>query len=250
MPPNWLKRLLTGFIVAIACSLPSFTHSVELPELEWCLDDYPGRHNYPAQGQPHGPTVDFMLELARKAGIRIRFSPNTPFARCLVLMANGQTDLMIRLNSDIECEKYMFMIPVEKAAPEVLLIHKNSADIQNIEELHRLNLIVVRGYTYNSNTINVIAHHPRSIIVDSIDVGLKMLLRDRGDAVVTTVEIASMRTESNPDYRQQFKLASLRFSAPEPRFIHLALSKASPHAHLKDRLENAVALMIADGLME
>lgn len=250
MRPNWLKRLLTGFIVAIACSLPSFTHSVELPELEWCLDDYPSRHNYPAQGQPHGPTVDFMLELARKAGIRIRFSPNTPFARCLVLMANGQTDLMTRLNTDIERERYMYMIPLQKASPEVLLIHKNSEDIQSVRELNKLNLIVIRGYTYNSNTINVIAHHPRSIIVDSIDVGLAMLLRDRGDALVTTAEIGNMRTQNNPEYKDQFKLASLTFSASEPRFIHLALSKASPHAHLKDRLENAVALMIADGLME
>jgi len=244
----WLRWQLTGFFITLACCLPNITWSGELAELEWCLDDYPGRHNYPAQGQPYGPTVDFMLELARRAGIRIRFSPNTPFARCLVLMANGQTDLMVRLNTDIERERYMFMIPLEKAAPEVLLIHKNSADIQNIKELHRLNLIVVRGYTYNSNTINVIAHHPRSIIVDSIDVGLAMLLRDRGDAVVTTAEIASMRTESNPDYRQQFKLASLAFSAPEPRFIHLALSKASPHAHLKEHLERTIALMSADEL--
>ncbi|MCC5827381.1 transporter substrate-binding domain-containing protein [Alkalimonas sp.] len=221
-----------------------------LPELEWCLDDYPNRHHYPDQGSPYGPTVDFMFELARRADIQLRFSPNTPFARCVRLMEQGKTDLMVRLKTSAERERFMFMLPFAEAQAEILVLHKDSPDITTLAELNRLNLIVIRGYTYHSEMINIIARHPRSIVVDSIDIGLQMLLMNRGDALVTDADYFYRRTHDKPEYQDQLKLASLSFEEAEPHFMHLALSKASPHAHLKARLEQAIASMIADGLMD
>ncbi|WP_083923033.1 substrate-binding periplasmic protein [Arsukibacterium perlucidum] len=242
---------LSGILLWLTMSLPAMALQAEQPELEWCLDDYPNRHNYPAQGSPYGPTVDFMQELAKRASIRIRYSPSIPFARCLRLMEQGKTDLMVRLKTDAERERFMFMLPLQESPPEILVIHTDSPDIKNTSELKRLNVMFIRGYTYQGNTINIIANHPRSIIIDSIDVGLQMLLKGRGDAIVTTEEYINRQIQSKSEYRDQFKLASLPLHDAEQNFfIYLALSKASPHAHLKERLEQAIASMIADDLMD
>ncbi|WP_333609105.1 substrate-binding periplasmic protein [Arsukibacterium sp.] len=242
MKLGWLNAMF----LLLMLSFQPFAASEPLPILEWCLDDLPEHHHYPDQGQPYGPTVDFMQEVAKVAGFKLRFSPNTPFARCLRLMAQGKTDLMVRLNSNPEREKVMFMLPYALANPEVLVIYKDSPDIQTVAELNRLNLMVIRGYTYNSNTINVVAKHPRSIEVSSLEAGLNMLMVNRGDAIVTTAEYALSITNSMPEFHQQFKLASLVFQEEDARYIHLAFSKASPHVHLKEQIAKAIATILAD----
>ncbi|KKO45202.1 hypothetical protein WG68_11655 [Arsukibacterium ikkense] len=219
------------------------------PELEWCLDHLPDRHNYPETGMPFGPTVDFMQEVARRAGVKLRYSPNTPFARCLRLMEQGKTDVMIRLNSSPERERFMFMIPVDYARSEVLLLRKDSPDIESVAGLTQLNLILIRGYTYNAETIKMLTTHRNTIMMDSQDSGLELLLRGRGDALISTAEIARNRIRSNPSYHGQFKFASVSFELTEPRFVHLGLSRASPHANLQQRLADAVQSMIAEGLI-
>lgn len=220
------------------------------PKLEWCLDDLPSYHSYPAEGTPYGPTVDFMLELAMRSGFELRFSPNTPFARCLRLIEQGEADLMVRLNTSERRGKMLHMLPYALARPEVLLIRRQQEDISSIAELYQFHLMVVRGYTYHHQTMNLIADHPRSTVIDSVDTGLKMLQMHRADAVLTTEEYALKWLSRKPEYQQQFKLASLTFESSEPLYIHVALSKASINSYLKPKLQQAIADMIADGTLD
>jgi len=213
-------------------------------ELEWCLDDYPGRHNYPEQSDPYGPTVDFMQELAKRSGIRIRYSANTPFARCLLLMAQGKTDLMVRLNTNAERERFMFMLPIQRSGEEVLLVLNDHSNIDSLNEFKLLHLLLIRGYTYP----DIITQHPNIILVSSLEVGLQMLLKKRADAIMTSAENANIWFKKNPNYQAQFKPINLHFLELESGFIHLALSKASPHANIKPRLEKAIASMIEDNI--
>ncbi|MBV2129333.1 substrate-binding periplasmic protein [Arsukibacterium indicum] len=242
-------RWLGGMLIGLAVCCYAMAAQDNQPELEWCLDHLPDRHDYPDDGLPYGPTVDFMQEVARRAGIRLRFSPNTPFARCLRQMERGTTDVMIRLNGSPERERFMYMIPVDYAREEVLLLRKDSPDVKSILELLSLNLIVIRSYTYNADTVKTLATHRKTIKMDSQDSGLQLLLKGRGDALISTVEIARNRIRSNPFYHGQFKFASVSFDLTEPRFVHLGLSRASPHAHLHQRLADAVQSIIADDLI-
>ncbi|MDP4527413.1 transporter substrate-binding domain-containing protein [Alkalimonas delamerensis] len=244
-----LRNLLLTLLLLLHAFVPSTAQAAAKPQLEWCLDDLPSYHAYPAEGIPYGPTVDFMLELARRAGFELTFSPNTPFARCLRLMEQGEVDLMVRLNASEHREKVMYMLPYALARPEILLIRQQQQDILTVADLNRLHLMVVRGYTYNHQTLNVIAGHPRSSVIDSVDTGLKMLQMHRADALVTTEEYAMNWFSRVPEYQQQFKQASLSFESSEPHHIHVALSKASAHAHLKPKLQQAIASMIADGTL-
>ncbi|SEA11178.1 substrate-binding periplasmic protein [Alkalimonas amylolytica] len=245
-----LRNLLFTLLLLLHAFAPSTAQSAAKPQLEWCLDDLPSYHAYPAEGMPYGPTVDFMLELARRAGFELTFSPNTPFARCLRLMEQGEVDLMVRLNTSEQREKVMYMLPYALARPEVLIIRQQQQDITSIAELNRLHLMVVRGYTYNHQTLNVIAGHPHSTVIDSVETGLKMLQMHRADAMVTTEEYALNWFSRIPEYQQQFTLASLTFESREPLYIHVALSKTSVHSHLVPMLQQAIAAMIADGTLD
>lgn len=238
--------LLLGCFAAMS-SIPS--NADETIELYWCLDDFPNRHHYPADGEPYGPTVDFMQEVARRAGVRLRFSQNTPFARCLRMMEQGKVDVMTSLNTSPERAEFMHLIPYDQARPEVVLLRQDSPDIWSVAELSHLSLMVIRGYTYNADILNIISRHQQTIEVDSLESGLNMLLLKRADALLAPVQSSRNLMQTNPRYHGQFKTASLAIQLAEPRYVHIGLSKASPNARLETQLRLAVESMIADDLV-
>ena len=67
------------------------------PTLQWCLHHLPPRHSYLPGKTPSGPMVDMMQELATASGFTLTFSPPTPTSRCLKLLEQGKTDLMMGL---------------------------------------------------------------------------------------------------------------------------------------------------------
>lgn len=239
-----MKRLC----ISLLCFFSALVMS-EQPELEWCLDDFPNRHSYPSHGSPYGPTVDFMQELAKRADIRIRFSPNTPFARCLRLMEQGKTDLMTSLNTSPDRQAFMHLIPYDHARPEVLYLRHDANDVWSVSELNTLHLMVIRGYTYNAAVLNLVAEHGQTIEVDSLESGLTMLLLGRANALLAPSQSSRNLIQSNSRYHDQFKTASLKFQLSEPRYVHLGLSQKSPHAHLKQQLLDAIESMVADDLI-
>lgn len=88
-------------------------------ELSWCLDHYPGRHEFNGQ-EVSGPTVDFMNAMAKQTNITLIHSSDTPFPRCLKMLENGQQDLMVALNNTPDREKYLHMIPLYSGFSEKL----------------------------------------------------------------------------------------------------------------------------------
>lgn len=218
-------------------------------KIEWCLDDFPNRHQVPATGEPYGPTVDFMKEVARRANLELHLTPATPFARCLRMMEQGKTDLMTSLNTSPQRERYMHLIPYDHARPEIILLRKGSNDILSLTELNHVSLMVIRGYSYNIDLPNIINQHRRIIEIDSLESGLNMLLLNRADALLAPVQSSHNLILSNGRYHDQFKKASLTLQLDQPRFVHIGLSKNSPNANLDDRIRQAVESMVSDDLV-
>ena len=154
-----------GLALCILLALSTSAWADDQPVLQWCLDNYPNRHNYPPQGEPYGPTVDLMRELARRSGFALTFSPNTPFARCLKLMRDGKTDLMIRLNYSDERHDYMHLIPYVRAArAEHLYLLNQHSDISEFAQLNRLTIGVIRGYIYNAELPNLLIKNSKTVV--------------------------------------------------------------------------------------
>ncbi|MBZ9611576.1 substrate-binding periplasmic protein [Rheinheimera maricola] len=224
----------------------------EQPVLQWCLDNYPNRHNYPPQGEPYGPTVDLMRELARRSGFVLTFSPNTPFARCLKLMHDGSTDLMIRLNYSDERNSYMHLIPyVQAARAEYLYLLEQHKDIRNMAQLRGLTIGVIRGYIYNAELPNLLIQNSKNVVeIDTEDSAMTMLLYQRVDAVIAPMQTTEHVINSNPKFKDSIKIASLIFPFQHNMYVHIGLSRKSRHAALLPQIQDAINSMEQDGLIQ
>lgn len=243
---KWFKGLL-GLLLFLVMS-----HArAQTPVLEWCLDDYPQRHHYPKNGEPYGPTVDLMQELAMRAGFILKFSPDTPFARCLKQMAMGKTDLMINLNYSEQRASYMHLLPYTKGLPEVLYVRANQQDALTFSQLKRQPVALVRGYVYADGLLTsieqqqLIVHH-----ADTLDNAFGLLLRSRVDAVVAPQQQASFVIANHAKYQGQFLKVPLDNELVTALYAHLGFSKQSAYPELLPAIENALKQMMAEGRMK
>ena len=222
--------------------------AVAKPVLEWCLDDHPNWHNYPEHRPPYGLTVDLMKLIAERANMEIRFSPNTPFARCLAMMKTGKTDVMTSLNYSDERAAYMHMVPYDTAKPEVVFLRNNQPDITEKQQLRGKITILVRGYTYNTELADFIDRKQMTTIeATSLDNAFAMLLLGRADVLIGPAQSSMNVLQKNPRYHQQFKKASFQLPFSRQGTVNLGLSKNSPHSDLHQHLQQVIAEMVADG---
>lgn len=242
------RWLLLYAMLAVSMPMPA----AELPVLQWCLDNYPNRHNYPATGEPYGPTVDLMRELAQRSGFVLSFSQNTPFARCLKLMQTGETDLMIRLNYSDERNSYMHLIPYVRAArAEHLYLLQQHRNIHDIAELNGLTIGVIRGYIYNAELANLLIKSSKTVVeIDTEASAMAMLLHKRIDAVIAPMQTTEHLINSNPKFKDKIKVASLMFPFEHNMYVHIGLSRKSRHLALLPRIRQAVDSMEQDGLIQ
>ncbi|SNY56701.1 ABC-type amino acid transport substrate-binding protein [Arsukibacterium tuosuense] len=219
------------------------------PTLVWCLDHFPHFHEYDNSDTPVGPSVVLMQELARRAGFQLSFTPRTSLARCLKLMEQGDVDLMSNLRYSDERNQFMYLLPYSSNVAESLFLRKaDQRLIDSKAQLRGLTLATLRHYLYNPATMALIAEESRHIAqVDSIEVALEMLLRNRIDGLVAPTISTTEAIKAISSYQQRFKIAPLDFSGVAPNNIHLAIARNSPNAALKPLLQQHLQTMIDDG---
>lgn len=217
--------------------------------LEWCLDHFPHRHFYPDNGQPHGPTVELMQELSKRAGFTLTFSTNTPFPRCLQNLKQGKSDLMTSLNYSADRAEFMYLLPYDKARVEVLYQRKGASPLNSWAELSNQQLGLVRGYVYNAALLEKLSVL-HQVEVSSLDIGFAMLLTGRIEALIAPAQQALNVIDSNPRYKNQFQPAALQFTPATDRFVYLGLSKQTLSDGQKQQIETALQSMVNDGLIE
>lgn len=224
----------------------------EPPTLVWCLDHFPHFHQYDNSATPTGPSVELMQELARRAGFQLRFTPRTNLARCLKLMEQGDVDLMTNLRYSEERNNYMYLLRYSNNVAESLFLRTSDKRlIESKAQLRSLTLATVRDYLYTPATMALIAEESRHIAeVDSIDVALEMLLRNRIDGLVAPTISTTEAINAVSSYQHRFKIAPLDFNGNAPNNIHLAIARNSPHAALQPLLQHHLQTMIDDGTVE
>lgn len=230
---------------------PNAIHdSAAKPVLEWCLDDLPNRHHYPAKGQPYGPTVDFMQLLAARSGFTLAFSPKTPFSRCLRMMQQGNTDLMTGLNHSDERANFMWLLPYDHARAEKLFLHHDSPDINAMPALTNKRIGMVRGYIYNTELPSLLRQHGVATLeIDTVENGLQLLKRQRIDALIAPANSTEQLIASSPELQPLISAASLYFPYSELRFVNVGLSRHSKHAHLAEQISQQLGLLAEQGLL-
>ncbi len=244
--------LVTAITVRAEEPLAVAITATTAPELVWCLDHFPRFHHYEDVAEPYGPSVDLMQELASRAGFKLVFTPQTPGARCLRLMAEGKVDLMSNLKYSAERKANMFLLPYNKTVPESLFIRENDRRIIETEaQLQQLTLVSIRSYLYSPAMMALLQQRQRHIVeVDSIEAGLELVLRGRVDGLVAPTVSTSDAINNISSYGNKFRTANIDFSRGQASYIHIGLSRQSPHAALEPVLRRHLGDMIADGTVE
>lgn len=222
---------------------------VPQPVLRWCLDHFPRFHEFRDDNKPTGPSVAVMQELATRAGFALEYSPRTPLARCFRQMENGESDLMSNLNFTPERAEMMYLFPYNENIPETLYLRADdSRFIDQLSQLTPLILVTVRNYSYNPTLMALMKDQRKQHIqVDSIAAGFDMLLKGRVDGLIVPTQSSLEVIRNQPSLHYQFRKADLSFNFSTKRFINIGLSKKSKHLYLKEKIEQTIAQMMADG---
>ena len=247
LTPALLCSLLAAQPVAAEEPLPQRT-AIQ-PQLLWCLDHFPRFHHYEDVNTPFGPSVDLMQELAKRAGFSLVFTPRTAVSRCFRLMAEGKVDLMSNLKFSAERDAIMHMLPYNDTVPESLFLRADDKRrIDSEAQLQQLTLVTIRGYLYSPAMMALLEQKQRHVVeVDSIESGLEMVFRQRVDGLVAPTVSTTNAIDNTAGYAHRFRRAAIDLSRGQPSYIHIGLSRLSPHATLADKLRDELAAMIADG---
>lgn len=254
---------IVAFVKSAVCKRPwwlllclftglSAQADIPKPQLRWCLDHFPRFHEFHGRNKPTGPSVAVMEELAKRAGFSLEYSARTPLARCFRQIDNGESDLMINLNFTPERAEMMYLFPYNETIPETLYLRGDDARfIDQLSQLTPLILVTVRNYSYNPTLMALMndqsQHH---IEVDSIAAGFELLHKKRVDGLIVPTQSSLEVIRNQPELHYQFRKANLTFKFPTKRYINIGLSKKSKHLYLKEKIENTVAQMLADGTVQ
>ena len=228
---------------------PAVTTTAKAPLLHWCLDNFPFFHEFNGRKTPQGPSVEFMQLLAERAGFRLDISRQTPVQRCFKMMQEGEADLMVNLNYTPERAEFMHLLPYTENLVESLYMHAtDQRSISQPSQLSALRMATIRGYSYNPAVMTVLAAAPdQHIVVDSIQAGFDLLMRQRIDALLAPTQSSLELIAISPVLHQQFKRVAIPLDLGEPRFVHVGVSKRSAHlAYLSD-ISAAITSLQQDG---
>jgi len=219
-------------LFSLSCSIFTGYADAAAPELEWCLDHFPPRHEYLPDQTPSGPMVEMMQKLAKQSGFTLKFSPPTPTARCLQLMQQGKTDLMTGLLWSEQREQYMLLLPFDEARPETLFVHKDRR-IKDENALQNLQIALVKTRSYSKGLSALLEQQQVKLqSVDDLEQAMAMLHFKQVDVVAGPQHLAERLLSQNPRLRSSIVVNPWQ----PPRRLevqnHLALSRMSPHFEL------------------
>jgi len=219
------------------------------PQLVWCLDHFSRFHHYENVAEPTGPSVDLMRELARRSGFKLTFTQRTAVARCLRLMAEGKVDLMSNLRFSQDRDNIMYMLPYNETVSESLFLRYNDQRrIDSGAQLRHMTLARIRSYLYSPGAMAYLQQNPRQVVeVDSIEAALELVLHGRVDGVIAPTVSTTDAINTTLSYRLRFRKAVLDFSRGQSSFIHIGLSRTSPHAVMEPQLRQHLNAMVQDG---
>lgn len=194
-------------------------------------------------GEFYGIYFDAMREIARRAGLRVRFT-EAPLSRALAMMEKGEADIMLGPNRTPEREAFMTYTGVRfPPADKAFYVYPGSRPVAAHADLAAMVVAVQRGARYypefdDDPTLRKVE------CFDQIQAVAKVLTGEC-DAMLIPIQEA--------DYLLMHLGVTLERS---PLIIpgkppYLTVSRASPEGRMRrEAMEDAMRTMIQDGTMD
>jgi ABC-type amino acid transport substrate-binding protein len=245
------RQLLLGLL-----SIPLLLSPVlaaEKPVLRWCLDHFPGMHEFHNNNRmPVGPSVEMMQELARLADFTLQIGSKTPTSRCLKQLADGEIDVMVNLLHSSERAKTFNLVRFASRHPDRLyMAQSNPMQIQKLHQLHRLSLVTVRNFGLHPVIQNVVAAIPaqQKQQVDSTLIALQMIAKGRADGTLLPPTMVQLLLSQHAELATQIREVEFRDNNIQPQEIYLGFSRKITDPVFLPRIELALQQMKQSGTM-
>ena len=191
-------------------------------------------------GKPFGMDMEISGAISRQMGIQLK-TLNCPLARCLQLMKEGQSDLILGLIKTDERQAFMAFVhpPYYTIEPAFAFYKKRDSDVSldNYQGLQDYIIAVTRGGAYYERFDQDINLHKLEPL--SVDNQLNLLLKNRVDLVIgvestldTTIGIMGLTDE----------VSKVAYRAYSPISAFMAVSRKSP---LMGKLSEISAALLA-----
>lgn len=160
-------------------------HFVLAKSLVACIDDHPPYQIL--EPKPHGVHINALKKLATLLARDITFINAPNFARCVKMLEMGHVDVIAGLNKTKERDAYAFYAPYKVEEP-LVVITKVDTNIKNYHSLYNQLIGVPRGTLYFDKFDNDLAI--TKVPVKDVEAGIKMLKKERLEAVITSRLVA------------------------------------------------------------
>ena len=195
------------------------------------VDNFPPFQIFPHDGgEPYGEVMSVLRAVVRKVNLdngyrlRLAFTPDTPFKRCLLMMKTGRAQLIGGIQDKADRRDYMVLIPYKPNSNKIFLLRTgDSGKIRYLSDLEGKIVGTVLGYTYfkefdkNPRIEKSTARH--------IELSLKKLDAGRIDAVICPENQWQVLKTENLDFASRFRVAAYRYDRSNP--VNIGISKNS-----------------------
>lgn len=218
---KWLLAL--GLLVFSTTLLSETTPDHSKPRLVMCADHYPPFSVYdtPA-GPPRGSVVDVVRLVTSELGYELTFTPNTPFRRCLRMLADGQADIMGGLLYKKERAEFMHLFQyLNYSTKSFYALKESPLMINEFEDLNGLTIGTTLGHQYWPAFDQAQTVFNRSSAAHVND-NFRRLLAKRIDLVIATERQALFLFATHPEYHGKFRKMPFSYTGENPVFIGLS----------------------------
>ena len=223
-----MQKIITVSIILVILFLASFIHAKDIIVP---LDNYPPFQILPENGSPpYGEVISILKAIVdnvnQKNGydLRLVFTKDTPFKRCLGMMQSGKADLIGGILDKDDRKGYMHLLKYKLNSNKMFLLRKDEPkDFQTLEDLSGYSVGTVLGYSY----FKEFDANPKikKDLARNLLLSLEKLKNKRFDVVICSEAEWEALKENNLKLASNFKPATLKYSWPNP--VHIGISKKS-----------------------
>lgn len=219
-------------------------------ELKVQVSDFPP-YSYQKDGEWQGSRVVLSQRLANKLNCSVRFY-DVPWARALILMQQGEIDLMFNLTPTPERQAYIwFSRPhhLEILAFATTLTEPQWLQVEQVSQLTDFpGVIALTQGSFMGPTMSKLLMQPefrrKTIEVAERRIKNDLVLKDRAQGVVEDLDYLKYSRANFPEY-QHLYITPLRLTTTK---VAAGFSINSPFFQKKTRIEQAIAELDQEGL--
>ncbi|MDP2713793.1 ABC transporter substrate-binding protein [Rheinheimera sp.] len=223
-------------------------------QLRWCVWEFPGNVDFNNKAkQAQGVSVDFMQEIARRAGFELLISKATPPVRCLKELADGSSDLVVSILKTGDGRAGIDYIRYGARQPDRLYLSaSDNRTLQQVTELSTMTLAAIRNYGFHPKVKKIVdAMPPAQLIrVNSIYSALEVVAKQRVTAALLPPTQVAAVLQQYPELAGKIKELSFPLNIVEPQPVYIGLAKSCQCPQISQAIQQSLAAMTKDGTIK